>query len=135
VTIRAYRVLARIAESDNLASRQRFRILTILDAKSRESPAIEVDRALIRLRPEWHSDDDASGALKVVMTGSATDPLDWQPHIRNKKGRDDIAKRFKNPANPLKLVIVRDMWLTGLTRCLCEHQCALVHVFERSFAL
>lgn len=74
---------------------------------------IDLYRALIRLRPEWHSDDDAAGALKVVMTGSATDPLDWQPHIRNKRGRDAIAKRFKNPADSLKLVIVRDMWLTG----------------------
>jgi type I restriction enzyme R subunit len=65
------------------------------------------------LRPEWHNDDDSLGALKVVMTGSASDPLDWQMHIRNKPRREKMADRFKNPADPLKLVIVRDMWLTG----------------------
>ena len=53
------------------------------------------------------------GAIKVVMTGSATDPTDWQPHIRNKERREELAKRFKDPDDPLKLVIVRDMWLTG----------------------
>lgn len=68
---------------------------------------------IITLRPDWHSDDDASGAVKVVMTGSASDPLEWQPHIGNKKRRDDLAKRAKDPADPLKLIIVRDMWLTG----------------------
>ncbi|HET8630861.1 MAG TPA: type I restriction endonuclease subunit R [Thermomicrobiales bacterium] len=68
---------------------------------------------LVALRPAWHSDDDARGALKVVMTGSASDPLAWQPHIRNKPRRDDLAQRFKDPDDPLQLVIVRDMWLTG----------------------
>ncbi|MEM6384650.1 MAG: type I restriction endonuclease subunit R [Pseudomonadota bacterium] len=68
---------------------------------------------LVELRPDWHSDDDTKGAVKIVMTGSASDPLDWQPHIRNKKGRDDLAKRARDPNDPLKLVIVRDMWLTG----------------------
>ncbi|QDV33712.1 type I restriction endonuclease subunit R [Tautonia plasticadhaerens] len=68
---------------------------------------------IIRLRPEWHSDDDAQGTIKVVMTGSAADPQEWQPHIRTKARREAIAKRFKDPANPLRLVIVRDMWLTG----------------------
>ncbi len=47
------------------------------------------------------------------MTGSAADPLDWQPHIRNKQRREALAKRFKDPDDPFKLVIVRDMWLTG----------------------
>ncbi len=70
-------------------------------------------KAIIALRPEWHDTDDADGVLKVVMTGSATDDLDWQPHIRNKAGRDGIARRFKDVSDPLKLVIVRDMWLTG----------------------
>ncbi len=68
---------------------------------------------IVELRPEWHSENDGSGAVKVVMTGSASDPLDWQPHIRNKKGRDEIAKRARDPGDPLKLVLVRDMWLTG----------------------
>lgn len=68
---------------------------------------------IIALRPEWHSDDDDKGAIKIVMTGSASDPLGWQPHIGNKKRRDDLAKRARNPDDPLKLVLVRDMWLTG----------------------
>ncbi|RWK11867.1 type I restriction endonuclease subunit R [Mesorhizobium sp.] len=74
---------------------------------------VDLYREIIKLRPEWHSDDDDKGAVKIVMTGSASDPLDWQPHIGNKKRRDDLAKRARNPDDPLKLVIVRDMWLTG----------------------
>lgn len=68
---------------------------------------------IVALRPEWHSTDDAQGAVKIVMTGSASDPLDWQPHIGSKKRRDDLAKRARNPDDPLRLVIVCDMWLTG----------------------
>ncbi|MBF2761478.1 MAG: type I restriction endonuclease subunit R [Ectothiorhodospiraceae bacterium AqS1] len=64
-------------------------------------------------RPKWHSDDDDKGEIKVVMTGSASDPEGWQPHIRNKGYREKIAKRARDPDDPLKLVIVRDMWLTG----------------------
>ncbi|WP_406721460.1 type I restriction endonuclease subunit R [Thioclava litoralis] len=68
---------------------------------------------IVKLRPKWHSDADEAGAVKVVMTGSASDPLEWQEHIGNKKRRDDLAKRARTPDDPLKLVIVRDMWLTG----------------------
>lgn len=68
---------------------------------------------IVELRPDWHSDDDDKGAIKIVMTGAASDPLNWQPHIRNKKRRDEIANRARDPDDPLKLVIVRDMWLTG----------------------
>ncbi|MGE0004835.1 MAG: type I restriction endonuclease subunit R [Parvibaculaceae bacterium] len=68
---------------------------------------------IVALRPDWHSDDDAAGSIKVVMTGSAADPQTWQPHIGTKARRDLLAKRAKNPDDPLKLVIVRDMWLTG----------------------
>ena len=68
---------------------------------------------IIKLRPEWHSPDDNQGAIKIVMTGSASDPQEWQPHIGGKARRDLIAKRAKDPADALKLVIVRDMWLTG----------------------
>lgn len=68
---------------------------------------------MIALRPEWHDKDDARGAIKVVMTGSASDDAAWQPHIRPKTGRDRIARRFKDADDPLTLVIVRDMWLTG----------------------
>jgi type I restriction enzyme R subunit len=69
--------------------------------------------AIIALRPHWHSDDDAEGTIKVVMTGSASDPQEWQPHIGNAARRDLLAKRAKDPSDSLKLVIVRDMWLTG----------------------
>ena len=74
---------------------------------------IDLYRELARLRPEWHDEDDAKGRLKVVMTGSASDPLDWQPHIRNKPRREALAKRFRDPSDPLQVVLVRDMWLTG----------------------
>jgi len=71
--------------------------------------------AIVKLRPEWHSDDDETGAIKIVMTGAPSDPPAWQPHIgkRAKARRELLAKRAKDPADPLKLVIVRDMWLTG----------------------
>lgn len=68
---------------------------------------------IVALRPAWHSDDDSAGAIKIVMTGAASDPLDWQKHIGNKRRRDDLAKRARNPDDPLRLVLVRDMWLTG----------------------
>lgn len=75
--------------------------------------AIELYEAIIKLRPEWHSDDDNEGFIKVVMTGSASDPLEWQKHIRNKERRTKLADRMKDNASSLKLVIVCDMWLTG----------------------
>jgi len=75
--------------------------------------AVELYRELALLRPEWAIDDDEAGTLKVVMTGSASDPLDWQPHIRNKPRREALANRFRDPADPFRIVIVRDMWLTG----------------------
>jgi type I restriction enzyme R subunit len=74
---------------------------------------VDLYNAIIKLRPEWHSDDDKQGVIKIVMTGNATDPLDWQPHVRTKARREELAKRFKNPDDPFKIVIVRDMWLTG----------------------
>ena len=74
---------------------------------------IDLYRELVSLRPDWHSDDDDDGAVKVVMTGSATDPLDWQPHIRNKPRREALANRFRRPHDPFRVVLVRDMWLTG----------------------
>jgi len=65
------------------------------------------------LRPAWHHEDPAQGALKVVMTGSAADAAALQPHITNGATKKLLEKRFKDVADPLKLVIVRDMWLTG----------------------
>ena len=74
---------------------------------------IDLYRKLTRLRPDWHHEDDERGRIKVVMTGSASDPSDWQPHIRNKRRREMLAKRFRDPGDPLQVVLVRDMWLTG----------------------
>ena len=74
---------------------------------------IDLYRELARLRPAWLDDDDRHGTLKVVMTGKASDPPDWQRHIGNKARREALAKRFRNPADSLRMVLVRDMWLTG----------------------
>ncbi|MGH8521449.1 MAG: type I restriction endonuclease subunit R [Gammaproteobacteria bacterium] len=74
---------------------------------------VELYREIVKLRPQWASEDDERGAIKVVMTGSASDPVDWQPHIRNKPRREVLANGFRDPSDPLRLVLVRDMWLTG----------------------
>ena len=74
---------------------------------------IDLYRELVSLRPDWRHEEDDRGVLKVVMTGSASDPPDWQPHIRNKRRREALAKRFRNPSDPFQMVLVRDMWLTG----------------------
>jgi type I restriction enzyme R subunit len=92
--------------------------LTVVDGKAMivcmsRRICVDLYNALIKLRPDWHSANDAEGVLKVVMTGSASDPEEWQDHIRNKARREELAKRFKKPDDPLKLVVVRDMWLTG----------------------
>ena len=75
--------------------------------------AVELYDEIIKLRPQWHSDDIDKGFIKVVMTGSASDPANFQKHIHTKDERELIAKRMKDPKNDLKFVIVRDMWLTG----------------------
>jgi type I restriction enzyme R subunit len=75
--------------------------------------AVALHKALIDLRPEWYDLDDGSGTIKIVMTGSASDPSEWQEHIRTKAAREALAKRFKDAADPFRIVIVRDMWLTG----------------------
>lgn len=74
---------------------------------------IDLYNAITAIRPEWHHTEDDKGNIKIVMTGSATDPVEWQQHIRNKARREELAKRFKDPNDPFKIVIVRDMWLTG----------------------
>jgi len=74
---------------------------------------VELYKAIAAIRPDWHHADDDKGMIKIVMTGSASDPLDWQGHIRNKPRREELAKRFKDPQDPFQIVIVRDMWLTG----------------------
>jgi len=74
---------------------------------------VELYNELVKLRPAWHDDNDDQGTVKVVMTGSASDPLDWQQHIRNKERRERLATQFKDAGTPFKVVLVRDMWLTG----------------------
>ena len=74
---------------------------------------IDLYRALARLRPDWEHEDDDKGWIKVVMTGSASDPPDWQRHIGNKSRREALAHRFRDASEPFRIVLVRDMWLTG----------------------
>ena len=94
------------------------RRLEILDGKAlivcmSRRICVDLYRELCRIRPGWDSDKDEEGAIKVVMTGSASDPVAFHPHVRGKARQKEIEKRFKDPDDPLKLVIVRDMWLTG----------------------
>lgn len=74
---------------------------------------IELHNEIIKLKPEWYQKDDDKGVIKVVMTGSASDPVEWQEHIRNKERRRDLGDRMKDSSDPMKIAIVRDMWLTG----------------------
>ncbi|MEP2533839.1 type I restriction endonuclease subunit R [Shimia sp.] len=74
---------------------------------------VDVYNRLVAERPEWHGDTDDTGVVKVIMTGNATDTADMQPHIRSKSRQEAIRNRYKDVSDPLKLVIVRDMWLTG----------------------
>ena len=74
---------------------------------------VDLHDELVRLRPGWYHADDDKGTIKVVMTGSASDGPEWQPHIRNKARREALGKRFRDSDDPLKVVLVRDMWLTG----------------------
>lgn len=74
---------------------------------------VELYNAIVKLRPQWDDDRDEEGQVKIVMTGSASDKADWQQHIRSKPRRELIANRFKDANDPLKVAIVRDMWLTG----------------------
>lgn len=74
---------------------------------------VALHNEIIKLRPHWYDPTDDKGLIKVIMTGSASDPLDWQEHIRNRSRRIKIGDRLKNPNDPLKIIIVRDMLLTG----------------------
>jgi type I restriction enzyme, R subunit len=75
--------------------------------------AVELYEEIVKLRPEWGKEEKNKGILKVIMTSSSSDPESWQLHSTTKQDRKDIAERFKDPTSALKLVIVRDMWLTG----------------------
>lgn len=74
---------------------------------------VDLHNAIVRLKPEWYDKDDDKGTIKVVMTGSASDPKDWQEHIRNRARRKKIGDDFKHAESSLRLIIVRDMFLTG----------------------
>ena len=74
---------------------------------------VDLHNEIVKLRPDWYNKEDTKGKIKVIMTGSATDPKDWQEHIRNKKKRKELGDLFKIPESPIKIAIVRDMWLTG----------------------
>jgi type I restriction enzyme R subunit len=92
--------------------------LTAMDGKAMvvamsRDICVHLYSAIVALRPDWHSDDPMQGAIKVVMTGSASDKALLKAHIHPKDVRKRLEARFKNPADPFKLVIVRDMWLTG----------------------
>lgn len=74
---------------------------------------VDLHNEIVKLKPDWYNKDDDSGFVKVVVTGSASDPKEWQEHIRNKERRKRLGDNFKDPKNGLKLIIVRDMFLTG----------------------
>lgn len=81
---------------------------------------VDMYNAIVAVKPEWHDADPAKGAIKIVMTGSASDKAKLQPHIYNKETKKLFEKRFKDVADPLQLVIVRDMWLTGFDAPNCH---------------
>ena len=107
--------LKQVAEDivDHLGQR-----LEVLDGKAMvvcmsRRICVELYRELVNLLPDWEHAGDDKGKIKVVMTGSASDPQDWQQHIRNKARRETLAKRFRDADDELQIVLVRDMWLTG----------------------
>ena len=92
--------------------------LSVLDGKAiivcmSRRICVDLHNEITKLRPEWYHEDDDKGIMKVVMTGSAADGAAWQEHIRNKERRRNIGERMKDPSDPMKIAIVRDMWLTG----------------------
>jgi type I restriction enzyme R subunit len=74
---------------------------------------VHLYKEIVKLRPEWHDPDPEKGTIKIVMTGSASDKELLRPHIYNGQTKKRLEKRFKDPTEPLRIVIVRDMWLTG----------------------
>ncbi len=74
---------------------------------------IDLHNEIVKQKPEWYHKDDDKGKVKIIMTGSAKDPLEWQEHVRSKKKRKELGDNFKDPENPIQIALVRDMWLTG----------------------
>ncbi|WP_314817279.1 type I restriction endonuclease subunit R, partial [Aggregatibacter segnis] len=81
---------------------------------------VDLYNEIIKLRPEWHSDNINEGTIKIVMTGSASDAPEMQKHVYSKQEKQTLERRFKDPNDPLKVVIVRDMWLTGFDAPCCN---------------
>jgi len=74
---------------------------------------VDLHNEIVKFKPEWYGKEDDKGIIKVIMTGSASDPQGWQEHVRTKPRRRELAERFKDPEDPFTIAIVRDMWLTG----------------------
>ena len=74
---------------------------------------VDLHNEIVKLKPDWYGKDDDKGIIKVIMTGSASDPQGWQEHVRTKPRRRELAERFKDPEDTFTIAIVRDMWLTG----------------------
>ena len=81
---------------------------------------VDLYNHIIALRPDWHSDDINGGVIKIIMTGNAGDPPEFQPHLYSREEKKTLEKRFKDPDDPLQMVIVRDMWLTGFDAPCCH---------------
>lgn len=81
---------------------------------------VDLYKHITALRPDWHSDDINGGAIKIIMTGSASDPEKYRPHLYSRDEKKLLEKRFKDPDDPLQMVIVRDMWLTGFDAPCCH---------------
>ena len=94
------------------ARREVFAGKAMIVATSRRI-AVALYDEIIALRPDWHNDYKHKGGMKVIMTSSSSDPIEWQKHTTTKQERKELRERFQDPADPLHLVIVRDMWLTG----------------------
>ncbi|MDO9670649.1 type I restriction endonuclease subunit R, partial [Glaesserella parasuis] len=104
--------LSRLAEDFVKHFEQRTALIdgkAMVVAMSRQI-CVKLYEKITALRPEWHSDDVNEGAIKIVMTGSASDPADIQKHIYSSQDKKLLERRFKDPDDPLKIVIVRDMW-------------------------
>jgi len=99
-----------VAHFEQRQQAQRGKAMVV--AMSREI-CVHLYDAIRALRPDWHDDDPEKGAIKIVMTGSSSDKALLRPHVYTKQVKKRLEKRFKDPADPLQLVIVRDMWLTG----------------------
>lgn len=81
---------------------------------------VELYNAIVQIRPEWHSEDPKEGSIKIIMTGSASDPQSFQSHLYSKQVRKDLESRFRDPNDEFKIAIVCDMWLTGFDAPSCH---------------